>query len=202
MDREKFEIGIRPIDSILGGGLPSGTVTAMVGEAGSGKIELSLRFISHGFDNEEPGLFVTFTTIPMTPFLFNLKDRKSFKGIFMSEDPLFLNTTDLAGVDLLLGLIEDGAVSRMVLDRPEVLGLRGVQNWYNGLENVLQKAREMEMATMILGGPKYTDINDYTSEGMLELSSGPDGRRSVKVLKWPFSNGGRVTESEVGEWTV
>ncbi len=200
MAADMFDIGIDDIDVTLGGGLPSGSVTSLVGGPGSGKINLSLRFISRGFEKNEPGLFVSFTTVPLVSSLRGLIGNRSFKALFETDDPIFLKTRDLQGVDRLLGLIEDGAVRRLVLDRPEVLGMRELEHWFSGLENVLSKARDMGMATLVIGGSRYFDSGDHTSEGILEMSRGPDGRRTIKTIKWPFSKGGAVLESGVGEW--
>ena len=197
---DMFDIGIDDIDVILGGGLPSGSITALVGEPGSGKIDLSLRFISRGFEKNEPGLFISFTTVPLANYLRGVIRNHSFKALFETDDPIFLKTMDLQGVDRILGLIEDGAVKRLVLDRPEVLGMRELDHWFSGLENVLTKAREMGMATLVIGGSNYIDLGDHTSEGILEMSRGPDGKRTIKMIKWPFKRGGVVSESEVGEW--
>ncbi len=201
MAEEILDIGIRPIDRILGGGIPSGSVMALLGNSTSDKTDLTLRFISRGFELGQPGLYVTFTSVPLASHLKRVKDRKMYQALFTTDEPLFLSTNELSSLDLILGTIEEGAVGRMVLDRPEILGLRGMEKWFKGLEDILSKARYMGMGTMVLGGSGYLDICDYISEGMIEINRNEDGRRSVNLLKWPVNEGQKVTESEVGEWT-
>ncbi len=201
MVEEVFDLGIRPIDGLLGGGIPSGMVLAIMGAPISDKTDLTLRFISRGFELGQPGLYVSFTSVPLTNHLIRLKDRENYRSLFITDEPLFLNTTELGSLDMILGTIEEGAVGRMVLDRPEVLGMRGADKWFKGLEDILSKARYMGMATMVLGGTRFPDIADYTSDGLMEIERNEDGRRSVTLLKWPRNEGKRVMESEVGEWT-
>jgi hypothetical protein len=201
MSEEVFDIGIRPVDRILGGGIPSGSVIGLVGSPVSDKTDITLRFISRGFELGQPGLYVTFTTVPLTSHLKRLSDKENYRSLFTTDDPLFLNTTELGSLDLILGTIEEGAVGRMVLDRPEVLGIRGTEKWFKGLEDILSKARYMGMATMILGGSGFLDIGDYVADGLMEIERREDGRRSVHLMKWSENEGRRVTESEVGEWT-
>ena len=54
MPEEVFDIGIRLVDRILGGGIPSGSVVGLVGNPGSDKTDLNLRFISRGFELGQP----------------------------------------------------------------------------------------------------------------------------------------------------
>ncbi|HHD16536.1 MAG TPA: hypothetical protein ENK47_07490, partial [Euryarchaeota archaeon] len=132
---QRYEIGIEAVDRILGGGIPSGSVLTLIGEPGTGRMDLALRFISKGFEINEPGLFVSFTSVPVTGYLKRLRGRAPFRALLETDEPLFLSTLELKGLDLVLGIIEEGAVGRLVLDRPEVLGMRNIQNWFKNLED-------------------------------------------------------------------
>jgi circadian clock protein KaiC len=55
--------GVRSLDTLLGGGLPSGTTTAIVGPSGSGKTTIGLHFLSLATP-EEPGLHFGFYETP------------------------------------------------------------------------------------------------------------------------------------------
>jgi circadian clock protein KaiC len=58
---EKSPTGIRGLDQITGGGLPTGRVTLVSGQAGSGKTLLGLEFLVAGArDYGEPGVLLTF----------------------------------------------------------------------------------------------------------------------------------------------
>lgn len=55
----KAPTGISGIDEIIGGGLPRGRTTLLVGRSGTGKTVLALQFLVHGAqDCKEPGIFV------------------------------------------------------------------------------------------------------------------------------------------------
>ena len=118
-----------------------------------------------------------------------------------TDEPIFLNTNDLKGLDIVLNIIEEGSLGRLVLDRPDVLEKRGISNWFKGLEDILDRARTIGMATIVIGSSSFMDIADYTSDGILELPMVDNGRRTAWIRKWPYGPLGRVTELEVGEWT-
>jgi circadian clock protein KaiC len=56
--------GIRGLDEALGGGLPRGRTTLVVGSTGSGKTILALQMLSEGVRRGEAGVLVTFEESP------------------------------------------------------------------------------------------------------------------------------------------
>jgi len=58
-DVPKTPTGIKGLDSILGGGIPTGDQVLVSGPPGSGKTILGLQFIYEGCMQGEPGLYVT-----------------------------------------------------------------------------------------------------------------------------------------------
>ena len=55
----RARVGIRGLDAILGGGLPTNHLYLLDGEPGSGKTTLALQFLLEGARNGERGLYVT-----------------------------------------------------------------------------------------------------------------------------------------------
>lgn len=55
----RTKTGIQGLDQILGGGLPSQSVTTLVGQPGTGKTILSLQFLYEGAKKGENGIFLT-----------------------------------------------------------------------------------------------------------------------------------------------
>jgi circadian clock protein KaiC len=55
----RLKLGVPELDAMLGGGLPSGTATLVVGPSGIGKTTIGLHFIANSSENE-PGLIFNF----------------------------------------------------------------------------------------------------------------------------------------------
>ena len=61
----KSGTGIRGLDEITGGGLPTGRPTLVCGGAGCGKTLLAMQFLVHGATKcGEPGVFMAFEETP------------------------------------------------------------------------------------------------------------------------------------------
>jgi len=62
--RERLSIGVRGLDDMLGGGIPTGYSVLLAGPSGSGKSVLASEFISEGALNGEPGIIAVFEKRP------------------------------------------------------------------------------------------------------------------------------------------
>jgi circadian clock protein KaiC len=60
LDGGRIRSGIAGLDEMMGGGIPKGDVTAILGPAGSGKTAAALRFIAEGIKEGERCLYVSF----------------------------------------------------------------------------------------------------------------------------------------------
>ncbi len=56
--------GVRGLDELMGGGIPSGSSLLVAGPSGSGKTVLSMQFLAEGADRGEPGLLAVFEKRP------------------------------------------------------------------------------------------------------------------------------------------
>ena len=61
---ERLSIGIKELDEMLGGGIPSGYSVLVAGPSGSGKSVLASEFISEGAKHGEPGVIAVFEKRP------------------------------------------------------------------------------------------------------------------------------------------
>src|ERR1700740_3214679 len=61
---QRCTTGVSQLDAMLGGGIPRGTTTLVLGASGSGKTSLGLHFLSQS-SAEEPGLFFGFYETPL-----------------------------------------------------------------------------------------------------------------------------------------
>jgi circadian clock protein KaiC len=60
----RVSLGVQPLDAMLGGGLPAGTLTVVLGAPGSGKTLLGLHLLASGAAADEPGLYFGFKETP------------------------------------------------------------------------------------------------------------------------------------------
>jgi circadian clock protein KaiC len=60
LSRQRISLGVAAIDELLGGGIPSGDATLLLGPSGVGKTILALRFLARGLELGEPGVYVSF----------------------------------------------------------------------------------------------------------------------------------------------
>jgi circadian clock protein KaiC len=61
---ERMRTGIRGLDETLGGGLPRGRTSLVVGSTGAGKTIFAIQALAHGVALGEPGILVTFEESP------------------------------------------------------------------------------------------------------------------------------------------
>lgn len=131
----KSPTGIRGLDEITGGGLPTGRPSLICGGAGCGKTLLSMEFLVRGAtEYDEPGVFVAFEetgeelTQNVASLGFDLKDLVARKKLLL--DYIFVDRAefqetgeyDLEGLFIRLGYAIDSIkAKRVVLDTIEVL---------------------------------------------------------------------------------
>jgi circadian clock protein KaiC len=60
VSEQRISIGVPALDELLGGGIPAGDATLLLGPSGVGKTILALRFLAHGLEQGEPGVYVSF----------------------------------------------------------------------------------------------------------------------------------------------
>ncbi len=193
------DFGIEALDRLLNGGVQVGSVLSLTGPGGEGAAGIALRFLAHGFERGQPGLFISFTSIPLGSIVREISSKRSLKPLVDSEEPLLLSTHDLSGLELVMGVLKEGSISRLVLDRPEVLGMRGYEKWFKKLEELLSKAREMKVATLVILGERSEGIGGYLTEGTLNISR-KGGRMRAELTRWPYAPAGSVEERGEGEW--
>lgn len=56
----RYKIGFNELDKALGGGLPEGSITVLLGGTGTGKTTLTNQFIAEGLKNNQNGLYISF----------------------------------------------------------------------------------------------------------------------------------------------
>jgi len=64
--RRRLSTGIRELDEMMGGGIPSGDAVVVAGPTGSGKTTLTTHFVRAGLEAREPVVLVVFEEFPRT----------------------------------------------------------------------------------------------------------------------------------------
>jgi len=137
----KTPTGIKGLDEITGGGLPTGRPTLVCGAAGSGKTLMATEFIVRGaLENNEPGVFMAFEerveelemNVASLGFdLVKLQKEKLVKIDHVHIDKSEIEETgeyDLDGLFIRLGYaIDTIGAKRVVLDT--------IENLFSGLNN-------------------------------------------------------------------
>jgi len=200
MTYDIYDFGVESFDRLTGGGIPAGTVASLFGPPGIGKSCLAFRFLSRGFELDQLGLFVSFTSVPVRSMVTKLRGKEAYSALLSTDHPVILSAPDLENPEPMIGLIEKGEVERLVLDRPEVMLYREVSGWFGSLEEILHRARSMGIGTLMIEGRTDGSAGRYLTEGLLRFSDDQNGRRRFEVLKWPRGPKGAVTEEGEGLW--
>lgn len=126
-ERPRRAFGVMQLDAMLQGGMLTGTATAVVGPAGSGKTLLGLHFLTAGAQAGEPGLYFGLYEPP--PDLIAKADKVGLElsrwaesgQIVLRWQPVIENSLDVV-VAQLLDAIETQGIQRVFID-----GLQGLQ---------------------------------------------------------------------------
>jgi KaiC/GvpD/RAD55 family RecA-like ATPase len=191
---ERVKTGIPGLDGIIGGGLPKGSTTLIVGGPGTGKTIFCSQFLWHGLVNNENCMFVTFEEKPEDiksdvisfgwDFAEYEKKRKlimGYRGPFKAEDLFFFEDQ-----------IRSRKVTRVALDSTSVLSL-----FYKDLYDVrtalykLVSALKASRATSLLTAETTRDdqlsrfgVEEFVVDGLIVLFYASDGGyRGLQIRK-------------------
>lgn len=117
--------GVEDLDLILGGGLPRGSLSILMGEMGSGRSSLSYEFLRHGADAGERGALLS--SLPRKLYLdrlpsFDFAGEKPLDGITMAEfSPEDASSEEgyMILIEELVKRVNSGRVKRLVVDSVE-----------------------------------------------------------------------------------
>jgi circadian clock protein KaiC len=111
----RLAMGVPGLDSMLGGGLPSGYSLLVAGPSGSGKTILATAFLSEGIRRNEPGVIVAFEQTPSQSLTRTIDDlvRAGQLGL-LNLRSLDLSIDEI--VQRLLDLIQRMKAKRVVID--------------------------------------------------------------------------------------
>ncbi len=197
--------GIKGLDEITGGGVPTGRPTLVCGEAGCGKTLLSIEFIVRGvMEFNEPGVFLAFEenadelAMNVASLGFDLKQMQKDKKLKVDHvhiDRSEIEETgeyDLDGLFIRLGYAIDSiGAKRVVLDTLENLfaGLSNQAVLRTELRRLFGWLKEKGVTTIITGergdGPSLTrqGLEEYVSDCVILLDHRVINQISTRRLR-------------------
>ena len=183
----RVPIGIKGLDEAIGGGLPSGSVTVLVGPPGSGKTSFGLNFLNLA-EKKEPGLLFSFYETPARITLkanslgLDFSEKRLARDLQMLWNPLTENVLDKLAHQL-LDAVRERKVKRLLID-----GIGGFQRaaihttrlmeFFSALTNEL---RAMDVTTVITWESQDYSINE-NSDPFPEISSILDNLVTIREV--------------------
>lgn len=160
---KRLSLGVAGLDQMMGGGVPEGTTTLVLGSSGTGKTILGLHFLEAGFSKREPGLYFGFFESP--PRLLKKADQL---GLKMSQqvdkdglEVIWQPTGELI-MDALAERLLDG-VHRRKVKRVVIDGLAGFE------ESVVRPERLAHFFKSVTNELRGLGVTTILTEEMREL---------------------------------
>jgi len=200
----KSNTGIRGLDEITAGGLPSGRPTLVCGSAGSGKTLFSMEFLVHGATKyNEPGVFVAFEekaeelAVNVASLGFDLNQLQHDGQIRVDHVRIERSEIEETGEYNLDGLfirlayaIDSIGAKRVVLDTIESLfsGLTNQAVLRAELRRLFEWLKEKKVTTIITGERGEASLTrqgleEYVSDCVILLDHRVENKISTRILR-------------------
>ncbi|KAA0993448.1 circadian clock protein KaiC [Dyadobacter aurulentus] len=201
---QKSPTGIRGLDEITAGGLPSGRPTLICGAAGSGKTLFSMEFLVHGAKlYNEPGVFVAFEekseelTVNVASLGYDLQQLQADKLIKLDHVHIERSEIEETGEYNLDGLfirlgyaIDSIGAKRVVLDTIESLfsGLNNQAILRAELRRLFEWLKEKGVTAIITGEKGEASLTrqgleEYVSDCVILLDHRVENKISTRILR-------------------
>lgn len=200
----KSSTGIRGLDEITTGGLPSGRPTLICGAAGSGKTLFSMEFLVHGaMQYDEPGVFMAFEekaeelAVNVASLGFDLNQMQHDGQIRIDHVRVERSEIEETGEYNLDGLfirlgyaIDSIGAKRVVLDTIESLfaGLTNQAVLRAELRRLFEWLKEKKVTTIITGEKGEASLTrqgleEYVSDCVILLDHRVENKISTRILR-------------------
>lgn len=200
----KSSSGMRGLDEITAGGLPSGRPTLICGAAGSGKTLFSMEFLVHGATRyNEPGVFVAFEekaeelAVNVASLGFDLNQLQTDGKIRIDHVRVERSEIEETGEYNLEGLfirlgyaIDSIGAKRVVLDTIESLfaGLTNQGVLRAELRRLFEWLKEKKVTTIITGEKGEASLTrqgleEYVSDCVILLDHRIENKISTRILR-------------------
>ena len=196
----RVQSGIDGLDSLIQGGIPRNTSTALIAKAGCGKTIFSLQYVVAGVkEYNEKGVYFTFeekkSSLEKQAIQFGwdldfLEQKNKLKIISLGIDEINQKT-----IDDILQIIKDTKAKRVVIDSISTLSYLVYEEQSNALQirkfmyQFLSKLNELETTSLIICQEEDVEvatIAKYVCDGVFHLefeSLGGEYSRTCMVSK-------------------
>lgn len=204
---EKSETGITGLDEITEGGLPQGRPSLICGSAGSGKTMFAMKFLAHGAEIGEPGIYVSFEETPeeliknfasLDLDLKALEEQKKlgFEYIYIERSEIEeTGEYDLEGLFIRLAYaVQQIGAKRIVLDTIEALfsGLPNEATVRAELRRLFKWTKDQGLTAIITGerGEKTLTrygLEEYVADCVILLDNPVINKiatRNLRIIKY------------------
>ncbi len=144
-DDSRLSSGVEAIDELLKGGLVHGSVTALLGAAGTGKTTLATRFLAEGVKRGEGGIYLGFYETPAR-LVRKFPDLKDVRSLWQ---PPAEHSIDEVG-ETLISEVMKYRTRRVVIDGVQGLkdGMIEPERLYRAMSALVFKLRALGVTTM------------------------------------------------------
>jgi len=204
---EKTPTGITGLDEITDGGLPKGRPSLICGSAGSGKTMFAMKFLAHGAEIGEPGIYVSFEETPeeliknfasLDLDLKTLEEQKKlgFEYIYIERSEIEeTGEYDLEGLFIRLAYaVNQIGAKRIVLDTIEALfsGLPNEATIRAELRRLFKWTKDQGLTAIITGerGEKTLTrygLEEYVADCVILLDNQVINKiatRNLRIIKY------------------
>jgi len=205
--------GIAGLDSILYGGIPSGSTVILEGAPGTGKTTLGMQFLYSGaVDQGDPGIYVTFEELPDQIYkemksafgwdLRELEKRNLLRVVCLSPEIFLRQMTETNGI--IEQMIRQIGSKRMAIDSVSLfkLATESEKEQRKAIYMIRNILRKFGQTSLLLqersgGGADEEPFENFVADGVIRLALKEHmdkyRKRTLEVLKM---RGTRIVEGE------
>lgn len=188
---KKLKTGIKNMDRLLGGGIPSRETILVKGEPGAGKTNLGLEFLYRGAAKGQNGLYISFQeskdeVMRATTFDWEFDQYVEDGTINIRQmDPYRYEQVP----DMIRGMIKENQAERVVIDPITDLDLY-IDSRKDIRKNLLSIKKEVAnlgaTSLLLAENEEATEIEEEVADGIIKMSVKRDGgqvKREIFVKK-------------------
>ncbi len=194
----RVETGVEGFDDLIEGGFPRGSLILLAGLTGSGKTIFSARYLYHGLETDEPGIYVSFAESRMA-FMKNMKklnmdfERYEQKGKFKFLDLMTVKKGFIESViSSILEEIGSLKAKRLVIDSfsalaqafPEKIDTRIVLHTIIGKVTHASGVTSIVISEIPIGSSALgAGMEEFVADGVMTLSQSSEKGQMVRRLQ-------------------